>query len=168
MKCRHCFATLEHTFADLGCAPPSNAYLSEQHLQAPETWYPLKVFTCSHCWLVQTEDYANREELFTSNYAYFSSYSSSWLNHSKKYVNDMIARFHLDKNSLIGEVAANDGYLLQYFKEQDIPCFGIEPTESTAKMAREKGLTIFEVFFWETCRGRIFKKTSQRRFINCK
>lgn len=147
MKCRHCGTPLELVFVDLGSAPPSNAYLSEAALSAPETWYPLRVLVCGKCWLVQTEDHAGREELFAHDYAYFSSTSASWLAHSRKYVEDMVERFGLDTESMVVEVAANDGYLLQYVKERNVPCYGVEPTASTAAAAREKGIEIEENFF---------------------
>lgn len=146
MKCRHCFEQLKVPFANLGSAPPSNAYLTKQKLSMVEKWYPLNVLVCSSCWLVQTEDYTDREELFSSEYAYFSSVSSSWLDHCRVYVSDMVQRFNLGLDSLIAEIASNDGYLLQYFQEKNIPCFGVEPTESTARVAREKGLEIFGDF----------------------
>lgn len=149
MKCRHCQTVLNNTFCDLGFAPPSNAYISPQNYNAPETWYPLKVMVCNTCWLVQTEDHAGREELFTAEYAYFSSTSASWLAHAKNYVTDMTARFDLGAASMICEVAANDGYLLRHAKELGIPCFGVEPTTSTAKAARALGLEIIEEFFGE-------------------
>lgn len=132
---------------DLGSSPPSNAYLSASQLIEPETWYPLRVFTCTNCWLVQTEDYAHYAELFSSEYAYFSSYSTSWLAHSRRYVEQVAQRFGLTGASHVVEVAANDGYLLQYVKEAGIPCTGIEPTSSTASAARTKGLEIVEEFF---------------------
>lgn len=116
-------------------------------LNAPETWYPLRVLVCETCWLVQTEDHAGREELFADDYAYFSSTSASWLSHSKSYVERMTARLGLGPESMIVEVAANDGYLLQYVKAAGIPCYGIEPTASTAAAAREKGIEIEEKFF---------------------
>jgi SAM-dependent methyltransferase len=147
MKCRHCAAELELTFLDLGSAPPSNAYLSPTALRAPETWYPLRLLTCTQCWLVQTEDHAGREALFTDDYAYFSSFSTSWLAHSKTYVEAMQQRWGLNADSLVAEVAANDGYLLQYVQARGIPCFGIEPTASTADAARAKGLEVIEKFF---------------------
>lgn len=147
MKCRHCSTELCLPLIDLGSAPPSNAYLTEKSLKAPEKWFPLKVLVCNQCWLVQTEDYAGAEELFDAEYAYFSSFSSSWLVHAKQYVTDMVNRFSLNKNSYVIEVAANDGYLLQYVKAKGIPCLGIEPTASTAKAAREKGIEIVEGFF---------------------
>ena len=147
MKCRHCGAELTLTFADLGSAPPSNSYLTEARLSAPETWYPLRVLACTHCWLVQTEDFARRDELFADDYAYFSSFSASWLRHAETYVVAMAQRFGLGRDSLVVEVAANDGYLLQYAKARGIPCLGIEPTKSTAEAARDRGLEICEEFF---------------------
>lgn len=147
MKCRHCGTPLSLVFVDLGSAPPSNAYLSPEALNAPETWYPLRVLVCEACWLVQTEDHAGREELFAHDYAYFSSTSASWLAHSQAYVERMTSRFDLGPESMVVEIAANDGYLLQYVKEAGIPCYGIEPTASTAAAAREKGIEIEEKFF---------------------
>lgn len=147
MKCRHCGTPLELVFADLGSAPPSNAYLTHEALSAPETWYPLRVLVCTSCWLVQTEDHAGREELFAHDYAYFSSTSAGWLAHSQRYVGEMIGRFGLGTHSMVVEVAANDGYLLQYVKQAGVPCYGVEPTASTAAAAREKGIEIEESFF---------------------
>ena len=147
MKCRNCGAELSLVFADLATAPPSNAYLTQDMLKKPEKWFPLKIMVCSSCWLVQTDDYLGRDELFAPDYAYFSSFSSTWLEHSRKYVEDMIARFGLDASSMVIEVASNDGYLLQYVKLAGIPCLGIEPTTSTATAALEKGIETLEEFF---------------------
>ena len=147
MKCRHCSAELELTLIDLGNAPPSNAYLTESALHIPEKWFPLRVLVCTECWLVQTEDYAGIEELFDSEYAYFSSFSTTWLRHAECYVAEMIERFELNASSNVIEVAANDGYLLQYVKAKGIPCIGIEPTASTAAAACKKGITIIGEFF---------------------
>jgi hypothetical protein len=147
MKCRHCGAELKLPMVDLGSAPPSNAYLTEQTLHAPEKWFPLRVLVCEHCWLAQTEDFAQADELFDSEYAYFSGFSNSWLAHSERYVADMAARFTLTTDSHVVEVAANDGYLLQYVKARNIPCTGVEPTASTAEAARAKGIPIVEEFF---------------------
>ena len=147
MKCRHCAAELERVCLDLGSAPPSNAYLSEAALRAPEVCYPLRLLACERCWLVQTEDHAGREALFSDDYAYFSSFSSSWLAHARAYVEAMRSRFALTPASLVCEVAANDGYLLRYVRDAGIPCFGIEPTASTASAARALGLEIVERFF---------------------
>ena len=147
MKCRHCQADLTLPLIDLGTAPPSNAYLSQQTLHAPEKHFPLRVLVCTECWLAQTEDYAEADELFSADYAYFSSFSTTWLTHAEQYVADMTKHFALNKNSHIVEVAANDGYLLQYAKARGIPCLGIEPTTSTADAARAKGIEIVEAFF---------------------
>ena len=147
MNCRHCDAPLKLTFIDLGSAPPSNAYLTERDLKRPERWFPLRVLVCSECWLVQTEDYAGADEIFTEDYAYFSSFSTTWLEHCKKYVDTMTKRFNLHSHSLVVELAANDGYLLQYVAARNIPCIGIEPTASTAASARQKGIEIIEKFF---------------------
>ncbi|MBC3934903.1 class I SAM-dependent methyltransferase [Undibacterium rugosum] len=147
MNCRHCGQALTHTFLDLGTAPPSNAYLSAQQLQQAETWLPLRLMVCEQCWLVQTLDFTGRENLFDADYAYFSSCSSSWLAHAQRFVQDMQQRLRLNADSHVVEVAANDGYLLQYVQQAGIPCLGIEPTASTAAAARDKGLTIREEFF---------------------
>lgn len=147
MKCRHCDTELTLTLIDLGSSPPSNAYLTTKTLKAPEKWFPLKVLVCNHCWLVQTEDYAGASELFDADYAYFSSFSDSWLKHAERYVAQMLECFDLGSESFVVEVAANDGYLLQYVKQKNIPCLGIEPTHSTAEAAREKGIEIVEDFF---------------------
>lgn len=147
MKCRHCGIELKLPMVDLGSAPPSNAYLTEQTLHAPEKWFPLRVLVCERCWLAQTEDFAQADELFDSEYAYFSGFSNSWLSHSERYVADMVARFKLSIDSHVVEVAANDGYLLQYVNARNIPCTGVEPTASTAAAARAKGIPIVEDFF---------------------
>ena len=147
MKCRHCAQAIDLPFLDLGSAPPSNAYLSAAQLAGPETWYPLRVLVCRHCWLVQTDDYAHHSELFSDDYAYFSSISTSWLAHARTYVMQMLERFALHADSHVVEVAANDGYLLQYVRQAGIGCLGIEPTASTARAARERGIPIVEAFF---------------------
>jgi SAM-dependent methyltransferase len=147
MKCRHCATELKLTLIDLGSAPPSNAYLTNRTLHSPEKWFPLRVLVCEECWLAQTEDFAQADELFDSDYAYFSGFSESWLAHSERYVIEMAARFGLNAHSHVVEVAANDGYLLQYVKALGIPCTGVEPTASTAAVARAKGIPIEEAFF---------------------
>jgi SAM-dependent methyltransferase len=131
---------------DLGVAPPSNAYLAKMALKRPEKYFPLRVLVCESCWLVQAEAYSRAAELFNEEYAYFSSFSTEWLEHSKRYVEEMTARFRLDSSSTVVEVAANDGYLLQYVKEKSIGCYGIEPTASTANAARQKGIEIVQDF----------------------
>ena len=147
MKCRHCAAELERVCLDLGSAPPSNAYLTADALRAPELWYPLRLLVCERCWLVQTEDHAGRDELFSADYAYFSSFSTSWLAHAQAYVAAMRRRFGLTRASLVCEVAANDGYLLRWVRDAGIPCYGVEPTASTARAARALGIEIVERFF---------------------
>ncbi len=147
MNCRHCGAPLRLPMVDLGTAPPSNAYLTPMDLQGPESWFPLRVLVCERCWLAQTEDFVGREQLFSGDYAYFSSYSASWLRHAERYVHDMVERFGLDGNSLHVEVASNDGYLLQYSAARGIPCLGVEPTHGTAEAARAKGIETIEGFF---------------------
>ncbi|HLH88132.1 MAG TPA: class I SAM-dependent methyltransferase [Xanthobacteraceae bacterium] len=147
MKCRHCGTSLTRRFLDLGTAPPSNAYLDAARLDQPEAWYPLRLLVCESCWLAQTEDFAGREALFTDDYAYFSSFSTSWLAHAQRYVGDMIERFDLGAGSCVAEVAANDGYLLQYVRQAGIPAYGVEPTASTAAAARAKGIDIVPEFF---------------------
>ena len=147
MKCRHCQQALTQTFLDLGSAPPSNAYLTEDALQRAEIWLPLKLMVCDACWLVQTLDFTGRENLFDADYAYFSSFSSSWLRHAENFVHSMRDSLALNIDSKVVEVAANDGYLLQYVQAAGIPCLGIEPTTSTANAARAKGITIIERFF---------------------
>ena len=149
MNCRHCKAALELTFADLGFAPPSNAYLSRDNLNEPEEYYPLKVMVCTECWLVQTIDYTSAAKLFTPEYAYFSSTSKSWLEHSQKYVKMITDKLQLKQNDFVVEVASNDGYLLRNFVDQDIPCLGIEPTESTARAAEKLGVPVVKKFFGE-------------------
>ncbi|TGL19603.1 methyltransferase domain-containing protein [Leptospira bourretii] len=161
MKCRHCESNLTLTLIDLGTSPPSNAYLTETKLHEPEKWFPLRVLVCENCWLVQTEDFASANELFDSEYAYFSGYSSSWLEHSKNYVTQMISRFNLNKESHVVEIAANDGYLLQFVKAHNIPCTGIEPTTSTANAARQKGIEIVEDFFGVRLAEELVKKGKQ-------
>ena len=147
MKCRHCNALLTLPMIDLGSAPPSNAYRSKQQLHQPEKKYPLRVLVCQTCWLAQTEDFAQANELFDADYAYFSSFSTTWLEHAKHYAHDMSVRFHVGPSSHVVEIAANDGYLLQYFKAANIPCTGVEPTASTAAAARAKGIDIVQEFF---------------------
>jgi 2-polyprenyl-3-methyl-5-hydroxy-6-metoxy-1,4-benzoquinol methylase len=147
VRCRHCLSPLNVKLVDLGSAPPSNSYLTGNTLQLPEKWFPLRIMVCEVCWLAQTEDFAAAEELFSDQYAYFSSYSSSWLAHAERYVADVVARFELNAASHVVEVAANDGYLLQYVQARGIGCSGIEPTASTAGAARQKGLNIVQDFF---------------------
>lgn len=165
MNCRHCRSPLEHTFLDLGFSPPSNAYLAEHDLSAPELYYPLKLKVCEQCWLVQTEDYAQADELFGNDYAYFSSVSQSWLDHAVVYAEMITARLGLDAQSLVVEVAANDGYLLKNFVSAGIPCLGIEPTASTAAAAENLGIPILREFFGKALARRLVEEGMQADLI---
>lgn len=165
MNCRHCSKPLVHRFIDLGFAPPSNAYLSDVDLQRPEKSYPLRVFVCDECWLVQTEDYAEAAELFSHSYAYFSSTSSTWLEHAKRYFESIQKRLSLSSESFVIEVASNDGYLLKNFVQAGIPCLGIEPTGSTAKAAEKLGIPVRIEFFSERLGKELAKSGRQADLI---
>ncbi len=134
---------------DLGSAPPSNAYLTQQTLHTPEKYFPLRVLACTQCWLVQTEDYAQADELFSPDYAYFSSTSTGWLAHAAVYAGKIILQLGLTSDSLVIEVASNDGYLLKNFVAAGIPCLGVEPTASTATAAEKFGIPVIRDFFGE-------------------
>jgi len=147
LNCRHCGEPLTIPFLDLGFAPPSNAYLKHADLTRVEHYYPLKLLVCDTCWLVQTDDYAARETLFDSDYAYFSSTSEQWLAHARRYTSSIVEELGLGANSFVIEVASNDGYLLRNFVSAQIPCLGIEPTASTAARAEELGIPVLREFF---------------------
>lgn len=147
MNCRFCNNKVVNDFADLGFSPPSNSFLSEEQLNQSETFYPLKVQVCSSCFLVQVDEYAKHDEIFDKDYIYFSSYSSSWLEHARNYTDMMIKRFNFNHESNVFEIASNDGYLLQYFKEKNINVLGIEPTSNTADVAISKGIETLVRFF---------------------
>jgi 2-polyprenyl-3-methyl-5-hydroxy-6-metoxy-1,4-benzoquinol methylase len=147
MKCRFCNHPVETEFADLVNSPASNSYLTAEQLNEPENFFPLKVMVCENCFLVQVDEYKKSEDIFNHDYAYFSSFSTSWLEHCKNYVDQMTERFHYGKNSLVVEIASNDGYLLQYFKEKNVPVLGIEPTANTAAVAIKKGIPSVVDFF---------------------
>ena len=149
MKCRHCAAPLTDVFIDLGAAPPSNAFLRTEDLARPELHFPLKVYTCGECKLVQVDEVQRQDALFSDDYVYFSSYSSSWLAHARRYVDQVVDRLSLGADSLVMEIASNDGYVLQYIQARGIDCVGIEPTASTAAVARGKGIERIESFFGE-------------------
>lgn len=151
--------------ADLASAPPSNAYLSEARLRAPEKWFPLRVLVCQSCWLAQTEDFTLADELFDADYAYFSGFSSTWLEHCRRFVESAIQRFQLGSGALVVEVAANDGYLLQFVKQHNIECLGVEPTAATAAAARAKGITIVERFFGAQLAGELVEQGRQADLI---
>jgi len=165
MNCRHCNTPLKQTFLDLGFAPPSNAYLSQADLCKPEKYYPLKVKVCTQCWLVQTEDYAQADELFNAEYAYFSSTSSSWLDHASSYAKMAIDRFQLSDKSYVIEIASNDGYLLKNFVASGIPCLGIEPTDSTADSAEILGVPVLREFFGDALGKQLANNNQQADLI---
>ena len=147
MNCRFCKSKLSHLLADLQNSPASNSYLNLSQTEEPEIYYPLKVMVCDNCFLAQIEEVKKKETIFNDSYAYFSSYSSSWLLHCEDYVNKVIKRFKLNSDSSVIEIASNDGYLLQYFLSKNIPSLGIEPTSNTAKIAKEKGIETLVNFF---------------------
>ncbi|MEO9021716.1 MAG: class I SAM-dependent methyltransferase [Ginsengibacter sp.] len=147
MKCRFCKTELKDVFIDLVNAPASNSFLTFENLNEPETFYPLKVFTCHKCFLVQIEEYKKSGDIFNNDYVYFSSFSKSWLDHSREYTDMMVNRFGYNENSMVIEIASNDGYLLQYFKERNIPVLGVEPAKNTAEVARQKGIESINEFF---------------------
>ena len=144
--CRFCKAELCHSFVDLGMSPLCESYLRLDQLNQMEAFYPLHVFVCDRCFLVQLEEYVNPEHIF-AEYAYFSSYSDSWLEHCRHYADQMIERFTLDAQSLVVEIASNDGYLLQYFVEKKVPVLGIEPAVNVAKVAVDRGIPTLVQFF---------------------
>lgn len=147
MQCRFCKTDLTDVFIDLGSSPASNSFLTKEQLNEPEVFYPLKVYTCHQCFLVQIEEYKKSDSIFNDQYVYFSSYSKSWLEHAKAYTEKMIARFGYNESSQVIELASNDGYLLQYFQEKGVPVLGIEPTANTAEIAQEKGIETVVDFF---------------------
>jgi SAM-dependent methyltransferase len=160
VNCRFCANPLQHVFVDLGHAPPSNAYLTAEQLELPEVTYPLKLYVCDRCWLVQVSAHAAADQIFTPDYAYFSSVSTTWVEHARRYVEMIGERLRLDRDSLVVEIASNDGYLLQFVRSRGIPCLGIEPTASTAQAARQRGIETIEAFFGADLARRL---VSQRR-----
>jgi SAM-dependent methyltransferase len=165
MNCRHCGNALQHTFADLGSAPPSNAYRLPEQLNQPEATYPLVVCVCEKCWLVQTKDFVAAHEMFSADYAYFSSVSSGWLQHAADYVEMIIAKLQLDSSSHVIEIASNDGYLLKNFVSAGIPCLGIEPTTETAAKSREFGIPVMESFFTSSLAKQLSRDNKQADLI---
>lgn len=155
--CRFCNHPLSQTFCDLGNTPLSNSYIPQSEAKAPQSSYPLHAFVCNKCLLVQLQEFEKPEVIF-NEYCYFSSYSDSWLQHAKSYVNEMTKRFGFNQKSLVIEVASNDGYLLQYFKEQEIPILGIEPAENVARVAEEKGIPTLTEFFGMELASRLKKE----------
>ena len=159
MNCRFCKEPLTHKFVDLINCPPSNSFLSFEQLNEPESYYPLTIYACSKCYLVQVDEYKKAQEIFNSDYVYFSSYSKSWVTHARDYVEDMIERFKYNENSFVIEIASNDGYLLQHFRDRGVPVLGIEPTKNTANVAILKGIPTITEYFGST----FAKKLKQQR-----
>ena len=148
MNCRFCHTKLKHIFADLGKSPLANLYLKYDDLKQKEQVYPLFTYVCENCFLVQLDEVQSPTNIF-SDYAYFSSYSETWLEHVKFFVNSVAERFQIGQSKKVIEIASNDGYLLQYFKEKNIPVLGIEPASNIAKIAEEKGISTVNKFFGE-------------------
>jgi 2-polyprenyl-3-methyl-5-hydroxy-6-metoxy-1,4-benzoquinol methylase len=161
MKCRFCASSLQDEFIDLVNSPPSNSFLKKEQLDEPEHFYPLKVYVCSSCYLVQIAEYKKAIDIFDADYAYFSSFSTSWLAHSKAYTDKMVELFGFNQNALVVEIASNDGYLLQYFKEKNIPVLGIEPTKNTAEVATKKGIETITEFFGVDFAEKLVAKNKQ-------
>lgn len=145
-SCRICASPLTCTFADLGMSPLANSYIKPEQLKAMEPFYPLHVYVCHRCLLVQLEEFESPQHIF-SDYAYFSSYSTAWLEHARQYTDRMIQRFGFGPQSQVVEIASNDGYLLQYFRDKNVPILGIEPASNVAAVAREKGIPTKDIFF---------------------
>jgi len=156
-KCRACNNNLEEPFLSLGNSPLSNSYLTKNELHNMEPYYPLELYVCTKCHLVQLEEFETAKNIFSSDYAYFSSYSDTWLQHCRSFTEMMIHRFGFNKKSFVMEIASNDGYLLQYFKHHDIPVHGIEPASNTARVAIDNGIptdiSFFNVSYAKKMRG---------------
>lgn len=165
MKCRYCGSKLDKMFVDLVNAPPSNSYLTEEQLNEPEIFYPLRVMVCENCWLVQVDEYKRCDEIFCDDYAYFSSYSKSWVKHAENYFDMICKRLSLNISSHVMEIASNDGYLLQFFVKKGIPCFGVEPSLGTAKAAEAKGVNTLVDFFGSNLAKKIIKERGKQDLI---
>jgi SAM-dependent methyltransferase len=165
-SCRFCDTTLRLTFVDLGMSPLCESYVSAEQINQVEPFYPLQVFVCDRCYLVQLNEYVSPKDIF-SEYAYFSSYSDSWVRHMKQYADTITDRLGLTSHSLVVEVASNDGYLLQHFVAKGIPVLGIEPAANIAKVAREKGIDTITEFFGERLAQRLAAEGKQADLIAC-
>jgi SAM-dependent methyltransferase len=162
--CRFCGTPLEHTVVDLGMSPLCESFLSAEQLNHMEPFYPLHVYVCSNCFLVQLQEYVSPDNIFTE-YAYFSSYADSWLKHAKAYTDLMVERFKFNEQSQVIELASNDGYLLQYFLEKKIPSLGVEPAANIAKVAIDKGVPTINEFFGRDCAQRLVQQGKQADLI---
>lgn len=157
-KCRFCTHPLEHSVVNLGMSPLCQKHITPAHYNSMEKFYPLHAYICTNCWLMQLEEFESPDAIFAEDYAYFSSYSTSWLAHVKKYTDKIVERFKLNESNLIVELASNDGYLLQWFVEKGIPVLGVEPAKNVAKVAIEKGIRTEVQFFG----AKIATKLSQK------
>ncbi|EKQ67875.1 methyltransferase family protein [Leptolyngbyaceae cyanobacterium JSC-12] len=162
--CQFCKNPLHHTLVDLGMSPLCESYVSVEQLNQMEAFYPLHVRVCDRCFLVQLEAYVSPEHIFTE-YAYFSSYADTWLQHCKAYTDLVVERFHLNSQSQVVELASNDGYLLQYFVEKGIPVLGVEPATNIAKVAIEKGIPTVNEFFGQKCARKLVQQGKQADLI---
>jgi len=165
MKCRFCGSDVDCVFVDLVNAPASNSLLNEADLNSPETFYPLKVTVCENCWLAQIEEYKKSDEIFSNDYVYYSSYSSTWVQHAKEYTEMITERLGLDASSQVLEIASNDGYLLQFFVEKKIPCLGVEPSAGTAQAAQEKGVPSLVEFFGKISAEKIVAQHGRQNLV---
>ena len=159
-NCRFCNSLLTKTFLDLGLSPLSNSYLNSEQINLKESFFPLHVFVCDNCLLVQLEEFETPDNIF-SNYAYFSSYSKTWLKHAKDFVNMMISRFKINTQSYVIEIASNDGYLLQFFKENNVPVLGVEPATNVAEIAKKKGIPTITKFFGKNTAHELLQSKKQ-------
>lgn len=165
LQCRFCEKPLRHIFVSLGSSPLSNAFLREEDLHKMESTYPLNVYVCDNCLLVQLEEFEKAKDIFNAGYAYFSSYSDSWLSHCRQYVEMAVKRFKLNEESFVVEIASNDGYLLQFFKNHRIPVMGIEPAANTAHVAQKKGIPTEITFFNEAYAKKMLNEGRQADLI---
>ena len=165
MNCRSCGTSITSTFLDLGFSPLANDYIDGSQLKQREIYLPLRLMFCEQCMLVQTEDYTTSEDIFRSDYAYFSSTSKTWLSHSKSYYDKIRQTGLVNEDDLVIEIGSNDGYLLQYFAADGVKCLGVEPTESTAKAAMQKGINVLIEFFGFTIASRIVKEYGKAKLI---
>ena len=165
MNCRFCKEPLYNKFVDLVNCPPSNSFLNHEQLNEPETYYPLTIYACSSCHLVQVDEYKKAKEIFNGDYVYFSSYSKSWVEHARRYVEAMIERFGYNENSYVMEIASNDGYLLQHFKDKGIPVLGIEPTQNTANAAILKGIPTITEYFGSEFAGKLSRRRQKANLV---
>lgn len=164
-KCRFCNNTLKYSVIDLGMSPLCQKHVKPEHANDMEKFYPLHAYVCEHCWLMQLEEFATPDEIFAEEYAYFSSYSDSWLKHASNYTDLMTSRFEINSNHLVVEIASNDGYLLQWFVKKGIPVLGVEPAANVVKVAKEKGIRTEVQFFGKNTAQQLSKKYGKANLL---